>query len=534
MSQRDWEELLSAYADGEVTPAERSAVESLLETTPDARAALGEIRSLSQMLRTLPRETAPPELKSTVLQVAETHKTPVAAAATRRFRSYRREWLAGFSAVAATVLMAGLLSLQFRTGLAPQSEYAVWSESGRPVIAAGSVEVKAWGDGEPLPEADRLVLRESGVPASPRGAAMRSMRTADGSVSLETRSLPMPAAAPLDEKQSGNDGLFGLSTELAEVDTALSRGSGAEVERLREVLPYLRLQDENGQSIGNVSLVVIDAQRVANQFQLLLMKNGVQTVDATTVDFDADVALAPAAGVSAEPQKKLSPENGLYAVYTEAPVEPLSKTLEELIQQREVLGLRLQPPLQVSPVAVSRRGEEFSRNQQEGERKVSLKQITDAYIVQNSDGELRDSDEPASALDALALSRDEVEGRRLDALGMSPQQREPSTMPLAANAPATPDAAAEGQQLYFNTLVKLPAQATEQSQGLDARYRSDLRQNSRSGTPQIPSPAATPDDLQQMRSRFARTAPDTVRLLFVFQPAGSPSPAQKSALPSGR
>jgi hypothetical protein len=363
---------------------------------------------------------------------------------------------------------------------------------------------------------------------------MRSMRTADGSVSLETRSLPMPAAAPLDEKQSGNDGLFGLSTELAEVDTALSRGSGAEVERLREVLPYLRLQDENGQSIGNVSLVVIDAQRVANQFQLLLMKNGVQTVDATTVDFDADVALAPAAGVSAEPQKKLSPENGLYAVYTEAPVEPLSKTLEELIQQREVLGLRLQPPLQVSPVAVSRRGEEFSRNQQEGERKVSLKQITDAYIVQNSDGELRDSDEPASALDALALSRDEVEGRRLDALGMSPQQREPSTMPLAANAPATPDAAAEGQQLYFNTLVKLPAQATEQSQGLDARYRSDLRQNSRSGTPQIPSPAATPDDLQQMRSRFARTAPDTVRLLFVFQPAGSPSPAQKSALPSGR
>src|SRR5690242_8042445 len=67
--QRDqWsEDLLSAYADGEVTDAERALVETRLSESPSLRAVLDEIEAARDAVRSLPQRDAPPEFWARVL-----------------------------------------------------------------------------------------------------------------------------------------------------------------------------------------------------------------------------------------------------------------------------------------------------------------------------------------------------------------------------------------------------------------------------------------------------------------------------------
>uniref|UniRef100_A0A7C2K0B0 Putative zinc-finger domain-containing protein n=1 Tax=Schlesneria paludicola TaxID=360056 RepID=A0A7C2K0B0_9PLAN len=554
MSQHDWDELLSAYADGEVTPAERDAVEALLDSTPAARKALQETRALSQWLRSLPRDDAPPELRAAAMQAARSHPTPVAATASRRFRSYRREWLAGLSAMAMTVMVAGLLSLQFRPGSGPTTEFATWSDETAPAPAA------ARGPGRPLQRSALEALADTAMEEAPWREARLGRERGEAVRGAAPASTPAPMAAAAAGTDAAMESLAAKEEaplpKLAELDGVTAEGRVDEVERLREVLPYLRLQDENGQVIGNVELVVIDAQRVANQFQVLLMKNGVQTVDVSTVDYDADVAAAQRAlGAAQLEVGKPTSSNDLYAVYTEAPGEPLSKTLEELIQQREVLGMRLQPPLQVGQVVAQNEAATPPAEPTPGlERGLRLKQITDAYLVQKLDErfEEREADLPASALDALAAAEGEPASgyaRQADAMNrlslQSATVRNFSTSPAGNSATAvrgggatTVQADSPQNQVFFNTLVKLPAPIpAEELVRSDLNYQTEMQQQVRRNAVTGPSPTpATADDLRQMRYRFAQSAPDTFRLLFVFQPAPAPgpAPATKSALPPGR
>ena len=71
MSSNKSGELLSAYNDGETSPEEFAIVERLLETSAEARRELDEIGELSDLLHSLPRQTAPVELAPSVLSCAE-------------------------------------------------------------------------------------------------------------------------------------------------------------------------------------------------------------------------------------------------------------------------------------------------------------------------------------------------------------------------------------------------------------------------------------------------------------------------------
>jgi anti-sigma factor RsiW len=55
------EDLLSAYADGEVTPEQRALVEARLAQSPSLRAVLEEIEAARDAVRALPMRDAPPE-----------------------------------------------------------------------------------------------------------------------------------------------------------------------------------------------------------------------------------------------------------------------------------------------------------------------------------------------------------------------------------------------------------------------------------------------------------------------------------------
>jgi hypothetical protein len=75
MKHQSENELLSAYLDGELTPAEQAQAEQLLAGSASARRMLDELRSLSSALQSLPQHKLHDDLSEKVLQVAAKRKT---------------------------------------------------------------------------------------------------------------------------------------------------------------------------------------------------------------------------------------------------------------------------------------------------------------------------------------------------------------------------------------------------------------------------------------------------------------------------
>jgi hypothetical protein len=65
------DELLSAYLDGELSPAERARVEERLVVDPVARQMLDELRSVSEAMQGLPRQDVGEDLSGAILSLAE-------------------------------------------------------------------------------------------------------------------------------------------------------------------------------------------------------------------------------------------------------------------------------------------------------------------------------------------------------------------------------------------------------------------------------------------------------------------------------
>jgi len=104
------DDLLSAFLDHEVTPAEEAAVNARLQTSPEAKQELRDYQRLSELLHALPQQTLPSEFASAVMQRAERETLiPLDAAGivdcdSHLQRPSRRAWfLTAVAAVAASV-----------------------------------------------------------------------------------------------------------------------------------------------------------------------------------------------------------------------------------------------------------------------------------------------------------------------------------------------------------------------------------------------------------------------------------------------
>ncbi|HEX2473858.1 MAG TPA: zf-HC2 domain-containing protein, partial [Lacipirellulaceae bacterium] len=65
------DELLSAYLDDELSPAERAAVESRLSEDPSAQQLLHQLRSVSEAVQALPQEVVGHDMRASILRKAE-------------------------------------------------------------------------------------------------------------------------------------------------------------------------------------------------------------------------------------------------------------------------------------------------------------------------------------------------------------------------------------------------------------------------------------------------------------------------------
>ena len=94
-------ELLSALVDGELTAAERVAVERRLRDDPQAQAMVDELRAVSQMLQSLPKQELGADLREVVLRRADVRAEQVPASV-----DGARRWVWAALALAAALVLA--------------------------------------------------------------------------------------------------------------------------------------------------------------------------------------------------------------------------------------------------------------------------------------------------------------------------------------------------------------------------------------------------------------------------------------------
>jgi len=119
-------EQISAYLDGELSEAERAEVQERLESDPDARRLMAELRQVCHLVGSLPREHAPPEIMELVTAQIERHELlkdgPQAGYGVPRRRP-RWGRIVASAAVIAMAASAGYLTfVSFRNPAATRTE----------------------------------------------------------------------------------------------------------------------------------------------------------------------------------------------------------------------------------------------------------------------------------------------------------------------------------------------------------------------------------------------------------------------------
>ncbi|HID21739.1 MAG TPA: hypothetical protein EYP14_04985 [Planctomycetaceae bacterium] len=369
-------DLISAYYDGELAPAEREQAERLLGASPDAIAELEAYRRISRLLGELPQESLPEEFASAVLQSAEREMLlrpqHESAAATRQ--SHWRWRSAARGAVAAAVVAAVAVTFLFvgpRQGDRPQ-EVAFRERSRAPV--AGPTEMGASQGAEALPKAVEVV-REPSTPSVVAARAAGALGRGD--VPTETRarsvaagppsgvadvvcgaaSLPQPSAESTETVMEGrpapSDSVTVAAVPQRKAGVAISPPSSKpEAEpgshprwrlsfdrrtlseaQVGQVIEALATAEEG--QVAVVRLTVVDRRRGLESLQLLLAQNQI-------------VPAGPEPPVLHESVAAETTPEELVAVYVQSTTDRLSAALKALQRDGLFRALAVESPIQLA------------------------------------------------------------------------------------------------------------------------------------------------------------------------------------------
>ncbi len=314
------DDLLSPFHDGELNSAERAVVEQRLATSAEARRELSEIRQVSALLKTLPREGLPSEFPQQVLQAVEremlipSQRDEYASSRTRVPASSTgssRRWV---GAVAVLTSAAGLLLLVRAMDDRSNPKIAqVRNEDlaySRPFAVAESTSDAAFGGGAtPLPMADGSTaeLRNSGAVGGAAG----------------TNSIAATAPLSSADSPSGN---ASRESDVLFFDHDALRGAG-----IGDIVRAMRTE---GTEVAVVWLTIVDRQEGQAGLQLLL---GNKVAAGAVADKKADQAKKPNA-----------PADQLHAVFIETDAEQLTATLKQLRDENSLQSLRVDQPIELA------------------------------------------------------------------------------------------------------------------------------------------------------------------------------------------
>lgn len=347
------DDLLSAFHDGELNPAERAVVEQRLAASVEAQRELSEIRQISSLLKSLPRESLPTEFPQQVLQAIEREMlipsqhsepvvVPVGESWGRGIRS--RRWV---GAAAVLTSAAGLLLLV----------RAVDDRSGRDATSIS-----------PLARSPKTL-------AAPAEFAFDSVTTG-----LEARNdfdngavpPPMAADAPTNEfrrnRMVGGAGGSSVSAAKAPADASIVAAGVVSREKpnlffdksaLRdaEIGDVVRAMQTEGDEVAVVWLTVVDRQKGLSGLQLLLAGNRNGRADSSK---PKDKAAAPSVSV-----------DQMHAVFVESDAEHLAAAIAELRETELLESLEVDLPIELAQLSDRRGGRMLALDKFSGESSLN-------------------------------------------------------------------------------------------------------------------------------------------------------------------
>lgn len=540
-------ELLSAYFDGEVSPQERARVEALRRQSPAVDAELHTLAELSQLVKGLPRAPAPPEILSAVMQAAERRALFPATPPRRRRVPLLREIVIFLTGVAAAwlVFLAGPMgTVASRRGATPAPAYspapravAVQQENDQPAGQAGTL---LGGAGGALASPEHPELREG--QRTRQTALLTEPQPAEASVALRASPASAVAADTIAEaapsSSSSSPATSAESRGRAEASDALSTASVP----LRDALAcFAATPSHSHQLIVNVDLYTTDAERTAGQLLQNLVSHGVQPLSSALRKSGEKTRAAEqpkaAENIAEDPQSK-NP-----AVYVQAPAEAVTLSLEQLVERRELLGVRLRPPLELPPDVTSRRevpaGDGLLDEALDVEQLIVLYRHAERYDLLDED--LPASSEHSHPADALQVSN--APTNAAESLQRSGASASPAANQRLAESTPAPRRAADPSSLRTEQdqrqhareqwggylVLALPKLATQdrfspafppQKQGVAEQFSTDL------------SPLT--NDRSWAESKRRTALPGSLRFLFVIRETNSPSTLSMPAAPNSR
>lgn len=383
------DELISAYFDGEVTPEERAAVERLLAENDESQRELNETARLSALLHSFPRESAPVDLATTVLQA--TNQLPIPSVPETPGPVHRSNWNEWRAALISSVVTAAALVL-VAWGLGHFDAHPA------PSVATNSPPVKlgaAVHDRAPKdvavefgadPTADSTVALNDHVLRSKEqqhSEGLMEAASSDSGLSRKQVAMDAPGSVPLPKSISqaskgaqrfsaDNSGSNSISEKpesvaaqmpaLATASKEAMKGQATETESLQidnysnllsnqafldklqvgEMYTFVPQVADPDSTVGVVDLEVVDIDRGAETMQVLLRKNEIQP---RSVSETRDAT-----------QKKLKrSDDDLVVVYAVAPGDRLVQALNDVNQHPDLFrSWSSQVPLQVADGETSR------------------------------------------------------------------------------------------------------------------------------------------------------------------------------------
>ena len=305
MNEKRPDDLLSAYFDDEVSAQQRLEVERQLSRSAPSRRELDEIDRLSELLRSLPTESAPPELAASVLRRTKREVLP-AREQTVHTTSRARAWTAvaaTFFATAAALFALVKVFDRPTTDRVVKAEPAAISKSGD--RSGGEFGRKSNTEGH----------ESGGAQVAGIDRAKQSVREHDARIGESVlKTAPDKLAAP-------------QAVDLKNV-------------RPGEVIPYF---EHVGDRVAWVDVTVIDVRKAIGTLQVLLLKNAIPPVS----DESPDAALG-----DTSPQADESTD-GLFAIYVVATEQQLASTLAVMGEQELFVDLQLKPPVEIDRIAVA-------------------------------------------------------------------------------------------------------------------------------------------------------------------------------------
>jgi hypothetical protein len=248
--ERSVEERLSAYLDGELAAAERAEVERALESSPELRRHLAELKALDALARELPEDVAAPEGYFEALAGRVRSQLPRRA---RRVLAPPWVW-----AAAAAVVIAAAIPLVESPVEPPEPPAPTAPAAGAdsPAVAPDDA-AESFADAPPAPpvaeppEAEPGPASERADPGAAAGAARPVSRSAPPGQAIPSARGPAPGVATqrvesvVSQPTPRVEGTEDASAQpeqkaLTWEETRPAEGAPARVERVREELALRR------------------------------------------------------------------------------------------------------------------------------------------------------------------------------------------------------------------------------------------------------------------------------------------------------